>query len=44
MLNPDLALTDRAVRKRVREAVEDFLRLHPLPRARKQERLNGHRG
>jgi AcrR family transcriptional regulator len=44
MLNPDLALTDRAVRKRVREAVEDFLRLHPLPRARKQERLNGPRG
>ena len=30
MLNPDLQLTDRAVRVRVREAVQDFICLHPL--------------
>lgn len=38
MLNPDLQLSERAVRSRVRQAVEDFLRLHPVPRARKQVR------
>jgi len=41
MLNPDLELSDRAVRARVRQAVEDFLCLHPVPRARKQEHRNG---
>jgi len=41
MLNPDIELNERAVRARVREAVEDFLRLHPLPRAQKQERPHG---
>ena len=29
MLNPDLKLSDRVLRLRVREAVRDFLRLHP---------------
>lgn len=29
MLNPDLRLSDRVLRLRVREAVRDFLRLHP---------------
>jgi AcrR family transcriptional regulator len=38
MLNPDLELSERAIRARVRQAVEDFLRLHPVPHARKQER------
>ena len=42
MLNPDLELSERAIRSRVREAVEDFLRLHPV-RARKQERPHGNR-
>ena len=42
MLNPDLELSERAIRSRVREAVEDFLRLHPI-RARKQERPHGNR-
>jgi len=41
MLNPDLELSDRAVRARVRGAVEDFLRLHPVPRTRKKERPHG---
>jgi TetR/AcrR family transcriptional repressor of mexJK operon len=31
MLNPDLELSERAVRSRVRQAVEDFLRLHSSP-------------
>lgn len=43
MLNPDLELGERAIRERVREAVEDFLRLHPATRARKQERIDGKR-
>lgn len=30
MLNPDLELSDRALRARVREAVNGFLRLHPV--------------
>jgi TetR/AcrR family transcriptional regulator, mexJK operon transcriptional repressor len=30
MLNPDLELSDRALRPRVREAVNGFLRLHPV--------------
>lgn len=30
MLNPDLELTDRVLRARVSEAVDDFLCLHPL--------------
>ncbi len=34
MLNPDLELSDRAVRKRVREAVDDFLLLYPVPAAK----------
>ena len=29
MLNPNLRLSDRVLRLRVREAVRDFLRLHP---------------
>ena len=29
LLNPDLALSDRALRTRVRRAVDDFLQLHP---------------
>jgi hypothetical protein len=41
MLNPDLELSERAVRSRVRQAVEDFLRLHTEPRVRKQVRRNG---
>ena len=32
MLNPDLKLTERVLRARVRDAVQDFLCLHPLPR------------
>ena len=43
MLNPDLVLSERAVRARVRQAVEDFLTLHPLPDAQKQASRNGHR-
>jgi hypothetical protein len=43
MLNPDLELSEHAVRERVREAVENFLQLHPAPRARKQERTHGKR-
>jgi hypothetical protein len=43
MLNPDLELSDRAVRRRVRDAVEDFLHLHPAPRVRKQEKPRGTR-
>jgi len=43
MLNPDLELSERAVRSRVREAVEDFLCLHPVPPARKQKRPHGDR-
>jgi hypothetical protein len=35
MLNPDIELSDRAIKGRVREAVEDFLKLHPVPRTRK---------
>lgn len=31
MLNPDLELSERAVRSRVKQAVEDFLRLHSSP-------------
>lgn len=31
MLDPSVALSDRAVQERVREAVEDFLALHPAP-------------
>jgi len=41
MLNPDLELSERAVRSRVRQAVEDFLCLHPEPRIRNQARRNG---
>jgi AcrR family transcriptional regulator len=41
MLNPDLELSERAVRSRVRQAVDDFLRLHPQPQVRKQVRRNG---
>jgi TetR/AcrR family transcriptional regulator, mexJK operon transcriptional repressor len=32
MLNPDLELSERALRTRVREAVNDFICLHPLGR------------
>jgi AcrR family transcriptional regulator len=35
MLNPDIELSDRAIKGRVRDAVEDFLKLHPVPRTRK---------
>jgi AcrR family transcriptional regulator len=35
MLNPDLELSDRALRARVREAVNGFLLLHPVRTARK---------
>lgn len=34
MLNPDLVLSDRAMRSRAREAVRDFLLLHPERPAR----------
>ena len=37
MLNPDLKLSDRVIRLRVREAVRDFLRLHCGDAATKQE-------
>jgi AcrR family transcriptional regulator len=43
LLNPDLELSDRAIRSRVRDAVEDFLHLHPVPRAQKEERSHGNR-
>ncbi len=36
MLNPDLELSDRALKARVRAAVRDFLCLHPQPIPRKQ--------
>lgn len=36
MLNPDLVLSDRAVRTRVREAVRDFLILHPAQELRRR--------
>ena len=32
MLNPDLELTDRVLRTRVHEAVDNFICLHPLTR------------
>ncbi len=32
MLNPDLKLSERELRRRVRSAVRDFLRLHPVGR------------
>lgn len=35
MLNPDLELSERALRARVRDAVRDFLVLHPAPGSRK---------
>jgi TetR/AcrR family transcriptional regulator, mexJK operon transcriptional repressor len=34
MLNPDLELSDRSMHARVREAVRDFLTLHPVPAAK----------
>jgi AcrR family transcriptional regulator len=34
MLNPDIELSDRAMQTRVREAVRDFLLLHPVPAAK----------
>ncbi len=34
MLNPDLELSKRDLRKRVRQAVEDFLKLHPAQQER----------
>jgi TetR/AcrR family transcriptional regulator, mexJK operon transcriptional repressor len=37
MLNPDLELTERALRARVRDAVNDFICLHPLGRARRRQ-------
>jgi AcrR family transcriptional regulator len=41
MLNPDVELSERAVRGRVRDAVRDFLYLHPVPGARNAKRANG---
>jgi len=34
MLNPDLELSSRMIRSRIREAVDDFLILHPVPAAK----------
>jgi len=36
MLNPDLQLSDRALRARARQAVDDFLLLHPVRAAEKR--------
>ena len=38
MLNPDLELSGRAMHTRVREAVRDFLLLHPVPAAKSRYR------
>jgi hypothetical protein len=36
MLNPDLEMSERMLRARVRNAVNDFLRLHPAQLSRKK--------
>ncbi len=40
MLNPDLELTDRALRLRVRETVNDFICLHPLVANVRRRQIN----
>jgi len=39
MLNPDLELSERALRARVREAVNDFICLHPLGRTTNRRQI-----
>lgn len=44
MLNPDLEISKRALQARVRDAVRDFLQLHPLRGQRVQGKRHGIRG
>ena len=39
MLNPDLELSERALRNRVREATNDFICLHPLASAQRRRQI-----